>query len=374
MNLTIQDIGNSLQERGEVAKVIMLAMLSNNNCSLLGKPGTAKSYLVRCICKHIEGIKFFDYLFNSFSTLDEVCGIPSLQAMRDRDSFERNFSNTACDAHVFFGDELPRGNSAILNAILTIINEHKFSGRDVPMKLCVSAQNSYLDDDENFNALDDRFLLRAIVEPITKDENFLDFLNNAANPQKRDYTVNPLHKFSLQEWDVACEEVSRIKVSPNILKELLLLRKAVSARDIYISDRRWAQIIRVLQAEAFLNNRVEVIIDDLQCLKHCLWKKEEDRETIFALLRTLDSEECIKIVKESDTILREVAAWKALPVGRPRNDQASRVVGNVESAKEAIQILMKKSPRAEQKGKVAIAAIEAAYKDLRNCLSGMLAR
>lgn len=364
----IKDVGTHLQEREEIVKVIVLAMLSKNNATLFGKPGTAKSYLVRAISKHISGAKFFDYCFNQFSTLDEICGMPSLKAMKELDKFERNFENSACDCDIFFGDELPRGNSAIQNAILSIINEHKFSGRDVPMKLCISAQNSYLDSEE-FQALNDRFLLRIIVEPIENDDNFLTFLTNVSNPFNRSYEADPIHQISLKEWEKACEEVAQVKVPHNVLNQLLGLRKAISARDIYISDRRWAQIIRVIQAECWLDNRTTATVDDLDCCRHCLWKEENERAVIFAILATIEHPAIIALRKDADAVISSVKLWKLRQISEGKRQQASKLIGDINETKSKIEKQMPDlSKKGKEKAALFLKEIDQAYIELRQSM------
>lgn len=47
-------------------------------------------------------------------------------------------------------------------------------------------------------------------------------------------------------------------------------------REIYVSDRRWKNIVRLLKTSAFLHDRKEVILADLQIAVHCLWSEPDE--------------------------------------------------------------------------------------------------
>lgn len=49
---------------------------------------------------------------------------------------------------------------------------------------------------------------------------------------------------------------------------------------IYISDRRWKNLVHILKIAAFLNDRSEVLPADILLLADCLWSEKEHMETI----------------------------------------------------------------------------------------------
>ncbi len=65
---------------------------------------------------------------------------------------------------------------AILNALLTLVNEKIFKNGDeivhAPLKALVSASNEVPPDNQGLEALYDRFILRLIVEPIKEKTTF----------------------------------------------------------------------------------------------------------------------------------------------------------------------------------------------------------
>lgn len=49
---------------------------------------------------------------------------------------------------------------------------------------------------------------------------------------------------------------------------------------IYISDRRWKNLVHILKIAAFLNDRSKVLPADVLLLANCLWSEKEHMETI----------------------------------------------------------------------------------------------
>lgn len=74
-------------------------------------------------------------------------------------------------AEVAFIDEVFKANSAILNTLLTILNERLFdNGRErvpVPLVTMVAASNE-MPESEELDALYDRFLLRCSVKQVCR--------------------------------------------------------------------------------------------------------------------------------------------------------------------------------------------------------------
>ena len=117
-----KDLNTHLLEREVAIEAAMLALLTREHLLLLGPPGTAKSLLVRDVCKRIQGAVYFERLLTRFSTPEELFGPLSLSAL-EQDQYRRITSGTLVEAHIAFVDEVFKANSAILNSLLTLINE-----------------------------------------------------------------------------------------------------------------------------------------------------------------------------------------------------------------------------------------------------------
>src|SRR5579862_3767709 len=147
--------------RDEVIDLIALAVVAGEHLFLFGPPGTAKSALIRQFALAVRG-RYFEYMLTRFSEPNEVFGPIDIARLREG----RVVSVTTGmlpEAEFVFLDELFNANSAILNNLLTVLNERVYRrGAEIhrlPLLSLFSASN-HLPEDEALRALFDRFLLR----------------------------------------------------------------------------------------------------------------------------------------------------------------------------------------------------------------------
>lgn len=255
----------------------LLAVLSGENLLFLGPPGTAKTQLATNICQSIEGGNFFNYLLTSFSTPEELFGPLSLKALEE-DEFRRKIDGCLPTAHVALLDEIFKASSAILNSLLTILNEHKYhNGRelvDVPLLSVFGASNEFPDENESLEALYDRFLFRYRLAYIQDEENFRNLLFRS--PDEFEPAAS-LRVSAIYELRASAKD---LPVDPDVEIIITELRKNLQLQEIEISDRRWKKIIEVLKVAACSSRCPVVDRTMVLLLQHMLWNLPEERETI----------------------------------------------------------------------------------------------
>lgn len=183
---------------------MMLAALTGEAMVMLGPPGTAKSRLIRTFCNLLgllgddalqartgqtsgqveKNPEYFEYLLTQFTEPSELFGYYDLAKLfGEKKVFERDTAGMMQKAKVVFLDEVFNASSAILNALLTFMNERKFHDRGrlhaVPMRLLFAASN-HTPREDGLQAFYDRFLLRSRLDNVAATPDDISALVHAA--------------------------------------------------------------------------------------------------------------------------------------------------------------------------------------------------
>lgn len=337
------EMNRGIYEKETEISLSLLAALAGESIILLGPPGVAKSMVARQLKTAFRDAQSFEYLMSRFSTPDEIFGPVSIQKLKTSDTYERAMEGYLPTADVVFLDEIWKAGPAIQNTLLTVINEKIFRNGNremhLPLKLLVAASNELPAKGEGLEALWDRFVIRIESRPIKLEKNFramlldshADFLGptdftdstdfsgftgglgHADFADNADFSDLKITSEECAEW---AEKICKIGVKEEVLDAISAIRKSLRAvnvdeaaerRNIYVSDRRWKNIVRLLRTSAFMQDREEVDICDLLPIYHCLWQEPEERDAIRNIvIRALFSPFADKLVEMKNALAEDI--------------------------------------------------------------------
>ena len=329
--LLLQEMNRGIYEKNTEISLSLLAALAGESVILLGPPGVAKSMVARQLKTAFRDAQSFEYLMSRFSTPDEIFGPVSIQKLKTSDTYERAVEGYLPTADVVFLDEIWKAGPAIQNTLLTVINEKIFRNGNremhLPLKLLVAASNELPAKGEGLEALWDRFVIRIESRPIKLEKNFramlleshADFSGSTGALGHADFADNADFsdlKITAEEYAEWAEKICKIGVKEEVLDAISAIRKSLRAvnvdeaaerRNIYVSDRRWKNIVRLLRTSAFMQDREEVDICDLLPIYHCLWQEPEERDAIRSIvIRALFSPFAEKLVEMKNALAEDI--------------------------------------------------------------------
>jgi len=285
------ELNSIFPERTNVVNGVIATVLSGEHVLMLGPPGTAKSALTRCIANAFQA-SYFELLVSKFTTPEEVFGSISLKAL-EQDKYERVIAGKLPEAQFGFIDEIFKSNSAILNSMLSIINERIYhNGTNVvkcPLISLFGASNE-LHDGKELEALFDRFLIRFDARYMVSESNFRKVLVSS------EPTVNT--KLTMSDLTTAQDLTSKVILTDATVDKLIEVRETLAQEGVIASDRRWKKSIKLIKAVAFLSGDSETSPEDLSILSDSLWREPAQRSKISRVIG--------KIADPSGTLAREI--------------------------------------------------------------------
>jgi MoxR-like ATPase len=291
----------------EIIRLMLIAAIAGEHMVLIGPPGTAKSAVIRSFAKLIDA-KYFEYLLTRFSEPNELFGPVDIQGFR-QGTYRRVTTGMLPEAEVVFLDEAFKANSAILNSLLTLLNERRFNNGAtvvrVPLISLFAASNEVPSSD-NLDAIFDRFLLRVHSDNLDS-YHFHELMNKGLalekaqsreelaeasaarlaqqhlqNPSLPAPPPLPTHKTLLSAADLhTCRRalLDKVEFPEEFLATYKGLCFQLRGEGISLSDRRVVRLLKLFAASAFLDGRSRVHDGDLFILRHT-WNNLDQREIL----------------------------------------------------------------------------------------------
>lgn len=273
--------------KSEVVRLMLIAAIAGEHMVLVGPPGTAKSALVRLFAKLVRA-NYFEYLLTRFTEPNELFGPIDIQKFREG-RYERRMEGMLPHAQIAFLDEVFKANSAILNSLLSVLNERVYTVggqvHKVPLISAFGASNE-VPNDENLMAVFDRFLLRVHSDNLDS-YHFHDLLLKGI-----DHEVSKISgAYDRIEPVLGAEDLhelhggfaNRMSFTEDFLAGYKGLVFQIRSEGVSLSDRRAIKMLKLFAASALLDGRPTADPSDFFVLRHT-WNNLDQAEILEGIV------------------------------------------------------------------------------------------
>ncbi len=338
----MEEVRAQVAERDDLIEVIAIALLTRKNVFILGDTGQAKSYAINQFRSGITGARQFERLMSKqtdeealFGRLDLSSLIPGgvpdqvlsndpryQDMQRKLDACLNNHQDTTAlvsemeqyrkalsalhsgaprtiirgkipDSHICFLDEIFKASDGILNALLTALNERRYTNEgttiDIPTISFFSASNEIPNfsnpEEKILKPLYDRFELKVVTEYVESRDARLAVLKNKQSQGQQ--PVLPAALITLDELEEMQQDVAGVTVPDSVNELMDDVLCELRGKGIHISDRKYFGYAPIAQAKAWLEGRDTVDSSDLTILRHYLWTVPEERTVIQGTLERM---------------------------------------------------------------------------------------
>ncbi len=288
-----------LVDRDEEIDTIACAFLTGTNVLLIGEPGTGKSLVVNEFAK-LVGMGpengYFHYLLTKYTEPSEILGPIDIKSLREG-KYEVITKNKLPEASLVFLDEVFNANSAILNSLLTLINEKKLilgnMYKNMDDLICVYGASNHVPQDPLLLAFFDRFPIRLLVKHVEPSvENYKKLLQKEISIEVSDkvdtiLTRKESIKFAKEFNRLVTTRIEEL-IDNDFLKSIFNSVKYLkSGAEIFISDRNLKHIVKMIVAYSMLRSEKTSAVPnktDIIFILTKIWNNEEQKDEIERFL------------------------------------------------------------------------------------------
>jgi MoxR-like ATPase len=323
----IKNIGVVLSKalvcRDEEVSILQLSLVAKEHCLFIGDPGTAKSMLARSLGVAVDA-REFGVLLTKFSTPDDVFGPVSLSGLKN-DEYRRVTGNRLADCEIGFIDEVFKANAAILNSMLTVMQERIYDNGGArvktPLRTLIGASNEWPEQGE-LDALFDRFMMRRSVQPVPPSERHRLLFSD----------LPPVNQVaSIADIDTAHTEAMQLPFTQETQDCYMEMISTLQADKIAPGDRRCRNALKIARAAAWLDGSPAVERHHLESLKDVLWPRHEminATHEIVLRLTNPSAGELMKMIGEATEIFNS---------GSIQSNDAGKQLADVKKLDEIIR-------------------------------------
>ncbi len=285
MRSLTEELNLIFPQRTGVISQLAFALTMREHVMVWGDTGTAKSLLARATFGAFTGSNTFEINLSKFSTKPEVFGGINTKLMTEEGRVRYWLDEGAVYCDFFFPDEFLDASDPMLRAMLTLLNERLFlNGKErVVSRLHTSLATTNGDPwarakaNPDLKAVVDRFLFKSQVAYLDEDEEYARMLTTYLSG------LRPQTQMDMADLTAFSEIVANTNLihNPVMVKAYIdamnAFRKASGA---FISDRTMARMTQVIEAQALLFGRFEVIPEDILAVKYGVCDGEDTEKQV----------------------------------------------------------------------------------------------
>jgi MoxR-like ATPase len=280
-------LSGAFLDKQEIIRLLLVSVIAGEHMLIVGPPGTAKSAIVRMFTRLIDA-RYFEYLLTRFTEPNELFGPVDIKQFREG-TYTRRTERMLPEAEIVFLDEIFKANSAILNSLLNLLNERRFTNGATVMRvplISVFAASNEVPNDENLAAVFDRFLIRTVSDNLdsyhfhnlvqkglgNEIQQIQEHAAGAAAAAGALFRAVDIHRLS-QGFD------RFLVFSEDFLAKYKGLIFQIRSEGISVSDRRVVKLLKLFAASALFDGRAQAHDGDFFVLKH-IWNNLDQVELL----------------------------------------------------------------------------------------------
>jgi MoxR-like ATPase len=241
----------------------------------------------------------------------------------EQDIFERVTTGKMPNSLVVFLDEIFKCNPPTLNVLLPMLERKRMfydndeQGRSIPCLFFGCASNEMPEGGANgeLAPLWDRLHIRLVTSYIKNVRNFGDMW-------QADDTFSPTTSIDIGDFMKWQKDVCNVQIS-HLRPTMENLWKMLEKEGFSISDRRFKESKRFLQAHAFLEGKTSCDENDLIVLTHMLWDEPEQIKAINKIVMSFSNPATVRANEIYDASVEMMSKLRGMSDGQEKSAYAT---------------------------------------------------